>query len=90
MVFFRQYYPGILRFLKIAFIIVWLSNLALTDAYISVYAIIAFVSFYSVIQKREYILSKREHILLFAASFIFSIFTLRKTAQRFNQTERSK
>lgn len=76
MVFFRQYYPGILRFLKIAFIIVWLSNLAMTDAYISVYAIIAFVSFYSVIQKRKYILSKREHILLFAASVIFSTLVL--------------
>lgn len=38
---------------QICFIVVWLSNLAMTDAFISVYALIAFGAFYLLTSKRE-------------------------------------
>lgn len=68
--------PGLFRILKIIFVIVWLSNLASTDAYISVYALIAFSAFYAVIQREDFSGSRRERSILFVSSIIFSVLVL--------------
>lgn len=76
MVHYRKYLPSLIRIFKIIFIIVWLSNLATTDAYISVYALIAFSAFFSVINKKEILLSRGERNLLMLISLIFSVLVL--------------
>lgn len=76
MLFKQEWIPRVYRFLKIAFIIIWLSNLASTDSYISVYAVIAFSSFYAVIQNDNFSFSRKEHSILFISSFFFSVLVL--------------
>lgn len=72
----QQFAPGCFRFLKIAFVIIWLSNLAATDAYISVYAIIAFASFYAIIKQCDYAFRRAEHFALSFTSVLFSVLVL--------------
>lgn len=72
----QQLAPGLFRLFKIAFIIIWLSNLATTDAYISVYAIIAFASFYVIIKQCDFSFSRAERFALFFTASLFSILVL--------------
>jgi len=50
---FRELFWKILPAVHIVFIIVWLSNLAATDAYFSVYGIVAFLSFYLTVRPEK-------------------------------------
>lgn len=63
---------------RILFIMVWLSNLASTDAYISVYVLISFAAFYCTFQevKLNFIISKREYFIFLLVSLFFSLITL--------------
>lgn len=72
----QQLAPGIFRLFKIAFIIIWLSNLASTDAYISVYTMIAFASFYAIIKQCDFSFSRAERFALFFTAILFSILVL--------------
>lgn len=64
------------KLFKISFIIIWLVNLATTDAYISIYSIVAFVAFFSVIQCGDVTENKKNHILFLFIAILFSILTL--------------
>lgn len=65
-----KYFPII----QIIFVVIWLSNLASTDAYFSIYALIGFVSFYLILRKRVGAEFEKKSSVLFLTvfSFIFS------------------
>lgn len=73
--------------LRIIFIMVWLSNLASTDAYISVYVILAFFAFYSSLQHHKHlvIISRNKNIIFMIVSFLFSLITLAANYPVFTQ-----
>lgn len=72
MVLNKDFYLKIFIFLKVIFIAVWLSNLSSTDAYISVYVMIALAAFYAVLQNFEFSFSKKEHLIIQICSVFFS------------------
>ena len=61
--------------LRIIFIMVWLSNLASTDAYFSVYVIVAFFAFYSSLQNHKHpvIISRNKNIILMIVTTLLLI-----------------
>jgi len=67
----RKFFPLI----QVVFTIIWLSNLASTEAYFSVYAVIAFLSFFLILKGRH---SEGEKADLFSLvlSVIFSVAVL--------------
>lgn len=72
----KRLLPVFFRAFKIVFIIIWLSNLALTDAYISVYALIAFGAFYAVVRNPDYALTRPERSILLICAIVFSLLVL--------------
>lgn len=66
---FFKYFPII----NTIFIIIWLNNLAHTDAYFSVYALIAFFSFYLTTSGAKFFNQKKNSVLSFLLSCIFSL-----------------
>lgn len=78
MVWIRTVFFRLLPYVKIIFTMIWLSNLASTDAYFSVYVLIAFLSFFLQIQsfRKDNVVSHSETIGPWIFSFIFSLFVL--------------
>lgn len=71
----------------VIFILIWLANLAVTDAYFSVYCIIAFLSFYLLIknlQSVELEVNSRP-VLVGCLSFVFSVLVLLANYELFTQ-----
>lgn len=70
----KKYLPSVAFWMQIVLIIVWLSNLAATDAYFSVYCIIAFTAFVSCMHNRQAdcFISKRYVSAINIASIILS------------------
>ena len=68
-----RYFPVI----QIVFILVWLSNLAATDSYFSVYVILAFLSFYLILRRKENCVSvdgwKKAGLILLSSVFSFAV-----------------
>ena len=64
----RKYFP----LFQITMILVWLTNLSATDAYFSVYALVAFVSGYLILTRKDMNVSFREKSLSIIISFAFS------------------
>lgn len=76
----RQLITKILPALQIGFTMIWLSNLATTDSYFSIYVLIAFFSFYFMIRRPERIPDPcglhRQKLLCGILSVLFSLAVL--------------
>ena len=73
------------KFLNVVFIIVWLSNLSGTDAYFSVYAMIAFVAFYCIpyMHQAGNGISKHHNVALSSFSILLSALVIFANYQLF-------
>ena len=58
---------------RILFMIIWVNNLAHTDAYFSVYLLIAFFSFYQMLSGKSRSFDSKHKIVIFLLSGLFSI-----------------
>ena len=69
---FSKYLP----IFNILFIIIWLNNLAHTDAYFSVYALISFFSFYLILSGSREVHKKEHGLLILVLSCVLSLLTI--------------
>lgn len=81
--FIRKLFPSV----SILFVVIWLSNLASTDAYFSVYALIAFFSFYLQIRRSDNLQNSYRHICVscLVISVIFSVLVILANYPLFTQ-----
>ena len=73
---FKKFICKYIPLFNIIFSIIWLNNLAHTDAYFSVYAVICFFSFYLVISGPNNVLVKENRVLPLILSCLFSVLTV--------------
>ena len=76
MLLIKNFIAKFLPIFNILFIIIWLNNLARTDAYFSVYALISFFSFYLIVSgfHKEHL--KQNRFLILMISCILSVLTI--------------
>lgn len=73
MSFLKQLFVKVFPIINTIFIIIWLNNLAHTDAYFSVYALIAFFSFYLSTCGVDFSDQKKNSVLSILLSCVFSV-----------------
>jgi hypothetical protein len=73
---FKKFICKYIPLFNIIFSIIWLNNLAHTDAYFSVYAVICFFSFYLVISGPNNVFVKENRVLPLILSCLFSVLTV--------------
>lgn len=71
MVRVRESLRNVFPIIQIIFVLVWLSNLASTDAYFSIYVLIAFLSFYLILRRDESAKPHKKSTILSLTVFSF-------------------